>query len=108
MVNNPKGDLYVGSGVEMTGNVVAPGLVEIDGSFDGVIKAQSVNVTSHGVVNGTTEASHIRVEGQVNQTLKAASTLLIESSGKVTGDVSYADLEIRRGGDLQGSITIIK
>ena len=41
MVNNPKGDLYVGSGVKMTGNVVAPGLVEIDGSFDGVIKAQS-------------------------------------------------------------------
>ena len=30
MVNNPKGDLYVGSGVKMTGSVVAPGLVEID------------------------------------------------------------------------------
>lgn len=108
MVNNPKGDLYVGSGVKMTGNVIAPGLAEIDGTFDGVIKAQSVNVTSHGIINGTTEAKHIRVEGQVNQTLKAEGTLLIESSGRVSGDVSYADLEIRRGGDIQGSITIIK
>ena len=84
------------------------GLAEIDGTFDGVIKAQSVNVTSHGIINGTTEAKHIRVEGQVNQTLKAEGTLLIESSGRVSGDVSYADLEIRRGGDIQGSITIIK
>lgn len=108
MVNNPKGDLFVGSGVKMTGTVVAPGLAEIDGAFDGVIKAQSINVTSRGVINGTTEANHIRVEGQVNQTLKAEGTLLIESTGRVSGDVSYSDLEIRRGGDIQGSITIIK
>jgi cytoskeletal protein CcmA (bactofilin family) len=108
MVNNPKGDLFVGSGVKMTGTVVAPGLAEIDGAFDGVIKAQSINVTARGVINGTTEAKHIRVEGQVNQTLTAEGTLLIESTGRVNGDISYADLEIRRGGDIQGSITIIK
>lgn len=107
MVNNPKGDLFVGNGVIMTGTVTVPGLAEIDGAFEGVLKAQSINVTTHGVVNGTTEAGHVRVEGQVNNTLKAANTLLIESSGKVSGDISYADLEIRRGGDIQGSITII-
>jgi cytoskeletal protein CcmA (bactofilin family) len=34
--------------------------------------------------------------------------LLIESTGNATGNIAYADLEIRRGGNIQGSIKIIK
>ena len=62
MINNPEGDLFVGNGVIMTGTITVPGQAEIDGAFEGLLKAQSVNVTSHGVVNGTTEAANVRVE----------------------------------------------
>jgi cytoskeletal protein CcmA (bactofilin family) len=38
----------------------------------------------------------------------ANKTLLIESTGVATGNIAYADLEIRKGGNIQGSISIIR
>jgi cytoskeletal protein CcmA (bactofilin family) len=48
------------------------------------------------------------VAGRVSETTVANKTLLIESTGVATGDIAYADLEIRKGGDIQGSIRIIQ
>jgi cytoskeletal protein CcmA (bactofilin family) len=44
----------------------------------------------------------------VSETTVANKTLLIESTGVATGQIAYADLEIRKGGDIQGNIRIIQ
>lgn len=104
MNNNVKGNLYIGAGVVANGVISVPGLVEIDGVVAGVITAESVNVTPNGVVEGATTAEHIRVAGKLMETSVANKSLLIESSGQVTGNITYGDLEIRKGGDIQGVI----
>lgn len=104
MNNNVRGNLYIGSGVIANGTITAPGLVEVDGTITGVITAESVNITGNGEVKGTTTADHIRVAGKLMEVSIANHSLLIESTGQVTGTISYGDLEIRKGGDIQGSI----
>ncbi|MBU3708546.1 MAG: polymer-forming cytoskeletal protein [Burkholderiaceae bacterium] len=102
--NNAKGDLFIGSGVVAKGSLTAPGLIVVDGAVDGVISASAVDITGNGVVTGATTANNIRVAGQLMDTSTAHQSLLIESTGQVTGDISYGDLEIRKGGNIAGSI----
>jgi len=107
MADTSYGNLAVGEGVRMQGNLSVPGEAVIDGQVQGVLTAQSVFVTDNGAVQGTTTAEHVRVSGRVSETTIANKTLLIESTGVATGDIAYADLEIRKGGDIQGNIRII-
>lgn len=107
MADTSYGNLAVGEGVRMQGNLSVPGEAVIDGQVQGILTAQSVFVTDNGVVQGTTTAEHVRVSGGVSEITIANKTLLIESTGVATGDIAYADLEIRKGGDIQGNIRII-
>jgi cytoskeletal protein CcmA (bactofilin family) len=108
MADTTYGNLAVGEGVRMQGNLSVPGEAIIDGQIQGVLTAQSVFVTDNGAIQGTTTADHVRVAGKVSETTVANKTLLIESTGVATGNIAYADLEIRKGGDIQGNISIIR
>jgi cytoskeletal protein CcmA (bactofilin family) len=37
-------------------------------------------------------------------TSTAHQSLLIEATGEVTGDITYGDLEIQKGGNISGTI----
>jgi cytoskeletal protein CcmA (bactofilin family) len=90
----------------MIGKIHVPGSAEIDGSFTGVIDANSIDITINGVVTGSTVADHIRVEGRLNETVVAQQNLLIEATGKVEGKITYAELEVKKGGVIQGDMSI--
>jgi len=108
MADTTYGNLAVGEGVRMQGNLSVPGEAVIDGQIQGVLTAQSVFITDNGAIQGTTTADHVRVAGKISETTVANKTLLIESTGVATGNIAYADLEIRKGGDIQGNIRIIQ
>jgi cytoskeletal protein CcmA (bactofilin family) len=98
----------VGEGVFMKGTIKVPGVATIDGKIEGVISADTIYVTNNGGINGKTAANHVRVGGILTDTTVANKTLVVESVGKVIGSITYADLEIKRGGILQGNIVKVK
>lgn len=102
--SNPPGALLVGEGVTMSGTMFVPGTATVDGKLEGTVTADTIFVTGNGAINGKTTASHIRVGGSLSDTTVASKTLVIESDGVVSGSVSYAELEIKRGGSVQGAI----
>ena len=104
MSENLKGELLIGAGVIARGTMTAPGMIEIDGDVDGMLNARSINITTNGVVNGNTTADNIRVAGRLMDISTAHHSLLVESSGQVTGKITYGDLEIRKGGNIAGDI----
>lgn len=104
MDENVKGDLFIGAGVTANGTISAPGLIEVDGTVEGTLTARSLSIAKHGIVSGTSTANHIRVAGKLMNTSTAHESLLIESTGLVSCNITYGDLEIRKGGELQGSI----
>jgi len=105
---NPVGTLLVGEGVFMNGTINVPGLATIDGKIEGAITADTIYITANGAIKGKTTANHIRVGGELTDTTVANKTLVVESVGTISGSITYADLEIKKGGSLQGSILKIK
>jgi cytoskeletal protein CcmA (bactofilin family) len=102
---NTPGSLLVGEGVFMKGSMRVPGLATIDGKLEGELTADTVHIQTNGSMNGRTTASHVKVAGSVTDTTIANKTLVIESSGLIAGSITYTDLEIKKGGSLQGSIS---
>ena len=101
---NTPGTLLVGEGVFMKGSMRVPGLATIDGKLEGELTADTVHIQTNGSMNGRTTASHVKVAGAVTDTTIANKTLVIESSGLIAGSITYTELEIKKGGSLQGSI----
>ena len=102
---NTPGSLLVGEGVFMKGSMRVPGLATIDGKLEGELTADTVHIQTNGSMNGRTTASHVKVAGSVTDTTIANKTLVIESSGLIAGSITYTELEIKKGGSLQGSIS---
>lgn len=89
----------------MKGSMHVPGVASIDGKLEGELTADTVFIQPNGSMNGRTTASHVKVAGSVTDTTIANKTLVIESSGLISGDITYAELEIKKGGSLQGAIS---
>lgn len=94
----------IGAGVVVQGAMKVPGRVHVDGSFSGELSADTLIVGPAGQVSGQITATHVVVMGRVSQQLKAIH-LQIRATGSVAGAVTYSELEIERGGVLDGQIT---
>ena len=106
-VDQDFGNLQVGKGVTISGVFHVAGEAFVDGRAEGQLTAEAINVTPNGVVTGNAVANHVRVAGLMEKSITAKTSLLVESTGTVRGTIAYADLEIRKGGELEGSIVIL-
>ena len=101
---NPPGSLFVGDGVFMQGTMTVPGVASVDGKLQGQLTADVIAIQTNGSVDGKTTANHIKVAGSLTDTTVANRTLVVESTGVIAGSITYAEMEIKKGGSLQGSI----
>ena len=101
---NASGSLLVGEGVYMKGTMRVPGIASIDGKMEGELAADTVIIQPNGSMDGVTTANHVRVAGALTNTTVANRTLVIESTGVIAGSITYEELEIKKGGSLQGGI----
>jgi cytoskeletal protein CcmA (bactofilin family) len=96
--------IFIGNGVVFKGSINAPNQAIISGTVDGDLIAKDVVIGAAGVVSGRTEADFIDVKGELNESVTSKSVLIVRSSGKVAGDVTYGELEIERGGKIKGNM----
>ncbi len=102
--NNQTGCLTVGEGVILQGTFVVPDSASISGNIEGEITARELILTSTAVIRGKVTADVIDLRGEIYDTLVARKSLFIRSTGKVVGTVQYAEIEIEKGGELQGTM----
>ncbi len=88
----------------MQGTMTVPGLASVDGKVQGQLTADVVAIQSNGSIDGKTTANHVKVAGSLTDTTVANKTLVVESSGLIAGSITYTEMEIKKGGSLQGSI----
>jgi len=93
----------IGAGVRVQGVMKVPGRVHVDGSFSGELSADTLIVGHTGQVSGQISANNVVVMGRVSQQLHATH-LQIRATGSVSGAVTYSELEIDRGGILDGQL----
>ena len=96
--------IFIGNGVVFSGSIKAPNQAIISGTVEGDLVAKDVLIGASGVVTGTTEADFIDVKGELNESITSKNVLIVRNTGKVTGDVTYGEIEIERGGKIKGGM----
>lgn len=99
--------LYVGQGVCLRGDVTVPGTVVVDGTIEGNITARTVWLSETGVIKGRLVATEAEIYGSASQTVEVRQLLDVHSTGRVTGDISYGELQLEKGAVLTGTLKVL-
>jgi cytoskeletal protein CcmA (bactofilin family) len=101
------GCFTVGEGVSISGSFSVPSRAVINGQVDGEITAKDLLVGNSGKINGKVKAEVVDVHGEINDTLTASKALILRASGRAKGSIQYAELQIEKGAQLRGMVTMI-
>ena len=101
---NQQGCLFVGEGVILKGNFEVPDIASISGVVEGEITAKQVIIEATGVVRGKLSGESVDIRGEVNEYISSTRSLIIRSTGKVSGSINYSEIEIEKGGHLHGEL----
>ena len=102
--NTKEGNIHIGSGVSVNGEINAPNEVIVNGKHTGKVAAGKISVKNGGGVDGETAVETAEIEGNYDGNLQVAGTLSVSSSGVAKGEIRYKDLEIALGGKISGTI----
>jgi len=107
MADSPElpGSIVVGEGVLAKGTFKVPGRAVINGSVEGELIAKDVFIGPSGRAIGKFKAEMADIRGEVHDTLVTTGSLIIRSSGKITGTVIYKEVEIEKGGEMEGKMS---
>ena len=104
MDGTKEGNILIGSGVSVNGEINAPNEVIVNGKHSGTVIAGKISVKNGGGVDGETAVETAEIEGNYDGNLQVAGTLSVSSSGVAKGEIRYKDLEISLGGKISGTI----
>ena len=104
MDGTKEGNILIGSGVSVNGEINAPNEVIVNGKHSGKVIAGKISVKNGGGVDGETAVETAEIEGNYDGNLQVAGTLSVSSSGIAKGEIRYKDLEIALGGKISGTI----
>lgn len=91
----------ISADVNLLGNVISEGAVDIDGKIEGNVRARTVTIRKNGKVRGDVFADEITVYGEVRGTIKAREVSLY-SSCHVEGVIMHEALTIEDGAFVDG------
>ena len=92
-----EGDLQFAEGLRLDGQVRGKVLASVDGPSILVI-------SEHAVVEGSVAADHIIVNGRINGPVLARQMLELQPKARITGDVTYQNLEMHLGAIVHGTL----
>ncbi|MGF1562195.1 MAG: polymer-forming cytoskeletal protein [Geminicoccaceae bacterium] len=100
--------LIVGGGIRLNGEINACDHLVVEGEVEATLKdTQVLEILDTGHFKGGCEVDEAMISGIFDGNLTVRKRLFIHASGKVTGEISYGELEIERGGQLLGSVRVI-
>ena len=88
-------------GMQVTGDIVSDGEVQIDGTLSGDIRCAKLTIGESGKINGSVIADECLIHGEVVGQIKSEAVTLSRSS-RVEGDVLHDVLAIEPGARLGG------
>jgi len=99
------GSTVIASGNRVEGTLTGSSDIQIDGELHGEINASGVvRVAGPGRVEGTVSGRVVVVAGAVRGDITAAETAELESSAKVTGNITAPRIRIADGASFDGQV----
>ena len=97
----PGAPSLLSAGMQVTGDIVSDGEVQIDGALSGDIHCARLTIGESGKIYGSVVADECLIHGEVIGQIKSDSVTLSGSS-RVEGDVLHDMLAIEPGARLDG------
>jgi cytoskeletal protein CcmA (bactofilin family) len=96
---------YLGPGSLWTGEIAFEGRLRVDGTFRGkLFSEQRLEIGPGGTVEGQVDVDEAVVAGVLKGRLRVRSLLVIETDGRVEGELIVGRIEQRRGATLQARV----
>jgi len=97
--------MIVGPGISLSGEINACDRLMIEGSVQASLqKCQHLSIAESGIFDGSAEIEEAEIRGRFEGDLVVRKRLRICAGGRVSGTISYREIEIEVGGRISGSI----
>jgi cytoskeletal protein CcmA (bactofilin family) len=93
----------IGMGMRVVGDIMAEGVVKVEGVVSGTVRAgKQVLVAKGGEVEGDIITREAIVGGEVRGSIQAHERVEIQATSVVHGDITTKRLLVQEGGELNG------
>lgn len=104
-------DSLIGRGTRIEGSVVFTGGLRVDGEIVGRVVAEpgapsTLVLSEHARIDGEVTVSHLIVNGNINGPVQVSEFLEMQPKARISGDVSYAMIEIQQGAVVEGRLLL--
>jgi cytoskeletal protein CcmA (bactofilin family) len=97
--------LIVGRDIRLAGEITACDKLVVEGQVEAdLADAQVLEIAESGLFKGRAEVDVAEVSGVFDGELTVRQRLILRATGQVKGTLRYAELEIERGGRVNGNI----
>lgn len=93
----------IGTGMRVVGDMLADGVVKIEGTVTGTVKAgRQVLVAKGGLVEGDVVTREAIIGGEVRGSIRAEERVELQGTSVVHGDIATRKLLVQEGGEING------
>jgi cytoskeletal protein CcmA (bactofilin family) len=101
-----KMETFIGAETYIKGEITSNSSIRIDGTVEGILKADWIFVGDTGKILGNVTCRAIIIGGSVNGTINASEIITITHKGNVTGEICTSKISIEEGGKFEGKSCI--
>src|SRR5690242_4693889 len=95
----------IGTGMRVVGDITADGVVKIEGTVVGTVRAaRQVLIAKGGEVEGDVIAREAIIGGEVRGAIFAEERVEVQASSVVHGDIQAKRLLVEEGGEINGVV----
>lgn len=105
-VSHANNRLVIGSGLKIKcGEIEECDHLMVEGCVDALLNCNTISVAVDGKFLGKAEVERADIAGIFEGELIVKGLLIVRSSAKVVGKISYGQLKIEEGGELSGDVS---
>lgn len=95
------GKSILGPDLEVTGEIITSGALEVLGQVDGNIAADSLTIGAGGKTSGSIRANNVDIRGEVKGRIDSQS-FTMRPTAEVKADIVYTSATIESGATIEG------
>lgn len=99
--------LIVGEGIQLKGEITACDRLVVEGEVEVTLKTtRALEIKPSGRFTGSCEVEDAEVSGVYDGDLIVRGRLVVRTGGRVTGDITYGEIEVERGAQIMGELSV--
>ena len=101
--------LVVGHGICLSGEIKTCDKLVVEGQVNADLNdGQELEISETGLFKGAASVKNALISGHFDGELTVHGCLYLQATGRIDGVLTYAEVEIERGGKICGEMTLLK